>query len=127
MKPIYIRLPLAGLLLTACGFANAQAKACLLEGTHKLAGQTLVISDCLENKGTPQARFTETCQGLSEFTLGDQTFKAKLTYLPACPPAPQAVCEGLFGQRLNAHYYKRDARALEDTRNSCLAQGSKWR
>lgn len=117
----------ASLLLAAPSLVLAEGKACQFEGTHKLAGQVIVINDCLENKGVPQAQFTEMCRGMSEFTMGDTTFKAKLTFLPACPASPQGSCDGLFGQPLKAAYYKRDAGTLEDTRKSCLAQGGKWR
>ena len=67
------------------------------------------------------------CESMSQFTVVDQTFKAKLTYLPACPAKAQGVCEGIFDMPLNAHYYKRDPKTLSDTKNSCLAQKSKWR
>lgn len=107
--------------------AYAQGKACLLEGTFKFGSQSTVISDCLENRGVPDGQFKQMCEGMSQFTVVDQTFKAKLTYLPACPAKAQGVCEGIFEMPLDAHYYKREPKTLEDTKKSCLAQKSKWR
>lgn len=107
--------------------AFGQTKACLIEGTFNLGGQNVVMSDCLENKGVADGQFKQMCEGMSQFTVVDKTFKAKVTYPPACPAKPQGVCEGIFEMPLNAHYYKRDQKTLDDTRKSCLAQKSKWR
>jgi len=123
---LYTGIFLAGLFLGPAG-VHAQAKACLLEGTFTFGGQSTVMSDCLENKGVPDGLFKQMCEGMSEFTVVEQTFKAKITYLPACPAKAQGVCEGVFEMPLNAHYYKRDTKTLDDTKKSCLAQNSKWR
>ncbi|MCZ8253688.1 MAG: hypothetical protein O9318_14560 [Hylemonella sp.] len=109
------------------GLAYAQDKACILDGTFQIAGQRVVISDCVENRSMPKEHFREACKGMSEFTLAGETYKAKVTYSASCPPAPQGTCEGLFGGAMNASYYKRDPKTLEDTRKSCLMQQGKWR
>ncbi|MFC3148448.1 hypothetical protein [Piscinibacterium candidicorallinum] len=116
----------AALLLVIATPAMAQEKTCLLEGDFKIGAQRVLISDCAENRTMPPAEFREACKGMSEFTLAGETYTAKLSFSAACPPNPQATCEGIFGGAMNARYYKRDAKLLEDTRKSCLAQGGKW-
>lgn len=107
--------------------ARAQEKVCLLEGDFNIAGRQLLISDCAENRTLPTSDFREACAGMSEFTLAGETYKAKVSFSSACPPTPQGVCEGIFGGAMNAYYYKRDAKTLEDTRKSCLAQQGQWK
>lgn len=124
------RMGLSGLVLamaSAGGLAHAQDKACILDGTFQIAGQRVLISDCVENRSLPKEHFREACKGMSEFTLAGETYKAKVTYAASCPPAPQGTCEGLFGGAMNASYYKRDPKTLEDTRKSCLMQQGKWK
>jgi hypothetical protein len=105
----------------------AQEKVCLLEGNFVIGGQRVLISDCAENRSMPTSEFREACAGMSEFTLAGETYKARVSFSSACPPDPQGTCEGIFGGAMNAKYYKRDAKSLEDTRKSCLAQQGKWR
>lgn len=109
------------------GHASAQDKVCLLEGNFKIGNLPLIISDCAENRTMPKEAFREACAGMSEFTLAGETYKARVTFSSACPPAPQGTCEGLFGGAMNASYYKRDAQTLADTRRSCLAQQGRWK
>jgi hypothetical protein len=116
----------AAVLLLPHVEAQAQDRTCLLEGDFKIGTQRVLISDCAENRTMPPAEFREACKGMSEFTLAGETYTAKLTFSSTCPPSPQATCEGIFGGAMNARYYKRDAKLLEDTRKSCLAQGGKW-
>lgn len=106
---------------------HAQDRACLLEGSFAFAGQKLDIKDCLENNGVPKARFQETCKSLAEATVGMGLPAAKNTPMAACPAQPQGACEGLFGAKMTAYYYKRDAQSLADTKTSCAAQGGKWK
>ena len=114
-------------LCSAFGASLAQDKVCILEGNFVIGGQRVVISDCAENKTMPKEEFREACTGMSEFTLAGETYKAKVTYSASCPPSPQGTCEGIFGGAMTARYYKRDAKNLEDTRKSCLAQQGKWK
>lgn len=114
-------------LLLAGGSAQAQDKACILEGTFQVAGQRMVINDCAENRSMPKEHFRAACTGMSEFTLAGETYKAKVTFAGSCPPNPQGTCEGIFGGAMNASYYKRDPKTLEDTRKSCLAQQGRWK
>jgi hypothetical protein len=116
----------AMLLVSPMVPAAAQEKTCLLEGDFKIGTQRVLISDCAENRNMPPAEFREACKGMSEFTLAGETYKARVSFSATCPPAPQGTCEGIFGGAMNARYYKRDAKLLEDTRKSCLAQGGKW-
>lgn len=114
-------------LASAGSVAQPNDRACVLEGTFQIAGQRMVINDCAENRAMPKDDFREVCKGMSEFTLAGQTYKAKVTYMAACPAGAQGTCEGMFGGALNASYYKRDARTLEDTRKSCVAQQGRWK
>lgn len=107
--------------------ASAQEKACLLDGNFKIGGQQVIISDCAENRTMPKHEFREVCAGMSEFTLAGETYRAKVTFLTACPATPQGTCEGMFGGSMNAHYYKRDAKTLAETRKACLAQQGRWK
>ncbi len=130
MKFSFKQMRRAGVVLalgTIGSFVSAQDKACILDGTFQIAGQRVVISDCVENRSMPREHFREACKGMSEFTLAGETYKAKVTYSASCPPAPQGTCEGLFGGAMNASYYKRDPKTLEDTRKSCLMQQGKWK
>jgi hypothetical protein len=106
--------------------AVAADKACLLEGKLTVGGQVLEIKDCMFNAGVDGARFVETCKGIAEIGAG-MGAPPKVTYLAACPTAPQAVCEGMMGQPVHSYYYKRSASDLEDSKSSCLNQGGKWR
>jgi hypothetical protein len=130
MKPLLSSIA-AGTLTMAAALVHsgafAQDKVCLLEGDFKIAGQRVLISDCAENRTMPKDEFREACAGMSEFTLAGETYKAKITFSSACPPSPQGTCEGIFGGAMNARYYKRDAKTLEETRKSCLAQQGKWK
>lgn len=109
------------------GGARAQEKVCLLEGDFQIAGRRVVISDCAENRKLSKEEFREACAGMSEFTLAGETYKARVSFSASCPPHPQGTCEGIFGGAMDARYYKRDARNLEDTRQSCLAQQGRWK
>jgi hypothetical protein len=119
------------LVCAAAGMAPntvfAQEKVCLIEGNFNIGGQQVLISDCAENRTMSKEEFREVCAGMAEFTLAGETYKAKITFSSACPPAPQGTCEGIFGGAMNARYYKRDAKTLADTRKSCLAQQGKWK
>lgn len=107
--------------------AWASTKACLMEGSFTLLGKTTEIRDCMENGGVPAAQFTEMCTGLVDMVKSMGGPGGKITYLPACPAAPQGVCERIFQQPLTAYYYKRDPASLADVRKGCEAQGGKWR
>lgn len=117
---------LALLALCIAGGVNAQEKACLLEGSITMGDMHQDIKDCLENHGVPVTQLKDTCGSLAQATTAFGGPPAKITYLGACPPAPQGVCEGFFGQPLSSYYYKRDAKLLADSKTGCLAQGGKW-
>lgn len=104
----------------------AADKACLLEGSMKIGKQVIEIKDCMQNSGVKKEQFLQTCKGIADMGAG---FGAppKVTYLDACPAGPQGVCEGLFGQPVHSYYYKRAAKDLADTKESCVQQGGKWR
>ena len=123
---VHTTLAVAVLAIAPNG-AKAQEKVCLLEGNFVIGGQRVIISDCAENRNMPKSEFREACAGMSEFTLAGETYKARVSFSSACPPNPQGTCEGIFGGAMNASYYKRDAKNLEDTRKSCLAQQGKWK
>lgn len=121
-----VRMGVATAMLSAAAAGWAADKACLLEGKLKMGGQVLEIKDCMFNAGVDGARFVETCKGIADIGAG-MGAPPKVTYLAACPAAPQAVCEGMMGQPVHSYYYKRSASDLEDSKSSCLAQGGKWR
>lgn len=111
--------------LVSSALALASEKTCLLEGNFTMSGQSIVISDCAENKNMSADQFREACEWMGN-PFDDVRYKAKLTYQAACPANAQAQCQNVMGGSLNFHYYKRDAETLKDTKNSCLAQGGKW-
>lgn len=114
------------MLLLVTEGATAADKACLLEGSLKIGKQVTEIKDCMYNNGIQKEQFLQSCNGIAEIGAGLGA-PPKVTYLDTCPANPQAVCEGMFGQPVNSHYYKRSAQDLADAKSSCLAQGGKWR
>jgi hypothetical protein len=114
-------------LAASGGGAAAQGEACLMEGDFLIGGQQVLISDCAENRTMSKDEFRATCTGMSQFTLAGETYQATVTYLSACPPAPQGTCEGIFDGAMDASYYKRDAATLAETRKSCLAMQGRWK
>ena len=99
----------------------------MLAGGFTFGGKTTEIKDCLQNDGVAAAQFKETCVGLAEFPVSLGEKAAKITYMSACSKPSQGVCEKLFGQAISGHYYKRDAAALADAKQACIAQGGKWK
>lgn len=117
-------LPLA--LLLVAGNAAAADKACLLEGSLKIGTQVTELKDCMYNNGIEKEQFLANCKGIAELGSG-MGAPPTVTYLDACPPNPQGVCEGMFGQPVHSYYYKRSDNDLADAKSSCLAQNGKWR
>lgn len=111
--------------------AHAADKACLLEGTMVINGKSTPMKDCLENAGVPDEQFKSTCDSIAK--MGESLAKSlggaapKTTYLAACPAGATNTCTGFFGQPMTSYYYKRDAAELIKTKESCLAQGGKWK
>ncbi|XZG69525.1 hypothetical protein ACTSKR_12815 [Chitinibacteraceae bacterium HSL-7] len=110
---------------------RAADKGCLIEGDIVIGGKTKPTKDCLENSGVPDDQFKSVCQSLSQ--ASEHLAKAlgspppKTTYLPSCPAKATASCLGFFGQAMTSYYYKRDAKDLAETKESCVAQGGKWK
>ena len=123
LRPVFI----LAAALCAPWLAHAQDKACLLEGNFTLMGQKLVIKDCMQNNGVPQAQFVQNCQGASQAAASMGGAPAKITYLGACPVPALGVCDKLFGVALSGHYYLQDAQALKDTEAGCKAGGGTWK
>ena len=111
--------------------ALAADKACLIEGNIVVFGKSMPTKDCLENSGVPDDRFKSVCQSLVQTSENlAKTFGGpapKTTYLQSCPPKATASCLGFFGQPMTSYYYKRDAKELAETKESCVAQGGKWK
>ena len=111
--------------------ALAADKACLIEGDIVIFGKTTPTKDCLENSGVPDDRFKSVCQSLAQTSENlAKTFGGpapKTTYLQSCPKKATASCLGFFGQPMTSYYYKRDAKELAETKESCVAQGGKWK
>jgi hypothetical protein len=126
-------IKIAAVILTSAASicAIAADKACLIEGDIVVFGKTTPTKDCLENSGAPDDRFKSVCQSLAQ--TSENLAKAfggpppKTTYLPSCPPKATASCLGFFGQPMTSYYYKRDAKELAETKESCVAQGGKWK
>jgi hypothetical protein len=118
---------LSCVLASAVADGQAQEKACLMEGSFTVANETTEIKDCLQNNGVAPAQFKETCASLAQATTAFGGPPAKVTYLASCPPQPQGVCDGFFGQPMASYYYKRDPKTIATTKSSCLAQGGRWR
>jgi hypothetical protein len=123
----YRLLTLATLLAAAPLLAQASDKACLLEGSFSMMGQKIVIKDCMQNNGMPQAQFVQNCQGASQAAASMGGAPAKITYLAACPTPARGTCDKLFGGPLSGHYYLQDAQALKDTEAGCKAGGGTWK
>ena len=113
--------------LAAPWAVHASDKACLLEGSFTLMKQKIVIKDCMQNGGLPQAQFVQNCQGVSQAAVSMGGAPAKITYMAACPTPSLGTCEKLFGGPLTGFYYARDAQALKDTEASCKAGGGSWK
>jgi len=122
-----LRLAAFSLFLSLGGTVSAQTQACLLEGNMSLGGKRIEIRDCLQAVGIPAAQFKEMCGGISQSAAAMGGSPAKITYMGSCPAAAQGVCEGMFGGPMTGYYYRRDAAALSDTRQSCAASGGKWK
>jgi hypothetical protein len=122
-----LRLAAFSLFLPLAGTASAQTQACLLEGNMSFGGKKTEIRDCLQAKGIPAAQFKEMCGGISQSAAAMGGPPAKISYMGSCPAAAQGVCEGMFGGPVAGYYYRRDAAALADTRQSCAAAGGKWK
>jgi hypothetical protein len=102
--------------------------ACLLEGSLTLLGMTTEIKDCAQNDGRlPKAELEQYCEGLSQAAVQLGGTPSKITYLPACPPAPQGSCTGarIIPAGITAYYYKRDD--LTGVKSSCETNGGVWR
>lgn len=99
--------------------------ACLLEGKLTLAGQTTELKDCIHNRGLTAEQFKQTCEGIAQLgaTLGAPP---KISYLEHCPQDWQGACNGLFGQPVEAFYYKRTTLDIADVQNGCTLQQGKW-
>ena len=107
--------------------ALASGKACLLEGSFTMMGKKMVIKDCMQNGGMPQAKFVQNCEGASQAAASMGGALAKITYLPACPAPSQGSCDKLMGGPLSGHYYLQDAQSLKAIEESCAAGGGRWR
>lgn len=123
-RVLCVPLAMAGLQALP-GFAAASEKACLLEGGFTLGGQRIVISDCAENRTMPANQLKEACRDMGN-PLNDERYKARITYLAACPASPQAQCQNAMGGAMHFRYYKRDAEMLRSTRSSCESLGGRW-
>lgn len=116
------------LILLAPVLCLAQPRACLLEADTVFMGQRLVIKDCLSNAKASEAELRQMCTETSKMAEQFGAPAAKISYLPACPAAPQGRCQGMMGQpSLEAAYYARNAKDLKDTEASCKAMGGRWR
>lgn len=116
------------LALLGPALSLAQTRACLLESDSVFLGQRLIVKDCLSNAKASEAELRQMCTDISKMAEQFGAPAAKISYLPACPPAPQGRCQGLFGQpQLEAAYYARSDKDLKDTEASCKAQGGRWR
>lgn len=124
---LHLRLAAFGLFLSLAGTVSAQTNACLMEGSVSFGGKKTEIRDCLQAKGIPADQFKEMCQGISQSAAAMGGSPAKITYMGSCPTAAQGVCEGMFGGPVAGYYYRRDAAALADTKQSCAAAGGKWK
>lgn len=113
------------LLVASANVLAGPNDACLLEGKLSFGGETTEIMDCMHNRGVPTDQFKQTCEGLAQ--LG-AAFGAppKLTFMESCPKGWQGACNGLFGQPVEAFYYKRTAQDIADTENGCKLQQGKW-
>ena len=123
----YIRtLVVASSLSIMVAPAFAEDRACLMEGSFTMLGQTTEIKDCMDSGGVAKEQFVEACEGISNAAVAFGAEPARITYLAACPDGAQGSCKGLFGSPMTAYYYKRDAETLADTKNGWVAQGGEW-
>lgn len=104
----------------------AANNACLLEGTVTALGTTKEVKDCIQNNGATELGFKKTCQLVSDMAALAGAPPAKITYMDACPKAPQATCAGFFGQPMTSYYYKRSKDLLASSKKGCEMQGGKW-
>jgi hypothetical protein len=113
-------------LAAGCWSAAVSAQqACLVEGALEMSGQTLQIQDCLANRGVSETDFKNSCASLGNANA-QMGAKTRTSYPAACPAKPQAVCKGLGGKPLNAHYYKRNTEDLASGEAGCKKLGGTW-
>ncbi|WP_295518303.1 hypothetical protein [uncultured Pseudomonas sp.] len=108
--------------------AQAEDRACTLEGKVNALGTLVDTKDCMVvmSAELPAARLKESCTALAQLAAVGGGGPAKITYSEKCPATPQAVCKHFMGQPVDYYYYRRDAELLEKTRKGCGQTGGTW-
>lgn len=104
----------------------AEDSACMLEGTFTF-GTVIHIKDCMQlQPGGDKSSLKESCEGLVR--AGDGLgIKGGMKYVAACEKPTQGICEGIFGSKIDAYYYKRSADELQTMPSGCNMSGGQWK
>ena len=106
----------------------AQNKACMIEGSMAIMGQTIHIKDCVQAAPKEsESAFKTSCEQLAQATTAFGGAAGKITYLPTCVKPAQGICEGMGGSKRDAYYYSRSAEDLKTLPNSCKMGGGQWK
>jgi hypothetical protein len=104
--------------------------ACILDGTIPVEGKLQPTKDCYQNDGQSPDDFKFLCESMHrmavEATKAVGTNDGKMTYVAACPAGAYGRCDRFINRPVRAFFYKRSARDLEATRESCYTQGGQW-
>jgi hypothetical protein len=107
--------------------AMAQDRACMMEGTLKVFGQSIYSKDCMQSgpKDTFQ-QLKQACEGLTQMAKMMGGTPPKITYLKQCPKPAQGICANYLGTGRDAYYYARSAQEIADFPKTCPTAGGRW-
>lgn len=121
-----ITLLAASVLISS--LAAAEDRACTIEGTLTVMGQSEYSKDCIElDAGADIAILKRACDGLAEAGKHFGGEAGKLTYSATCPLPAQGSCGPLMKQPLTAYYYARAEKDLPTVAQSCQMMGGTWK
>lgn len=118
------------LMLVTCVNAemSVEERACTIEGTLTLMGQSIYSKDCIELQDEADVTLLKRmCDGLAEAGKGFGGQAGEVTYSVNCPLPAQGSCVGFANQPANAYYYARSAEDLANLPASCQFSGGVWK
>lgn len=103
-------------------------RACMIEGSFKLLGQTLHSKDCMQVPPTEknEAAFKRACTELANTSAAMGGEAGTVTYLAQCELTAQGICKNMMNKGWDAYYYARSADDLAALPGSCGAFGGTW-
>ena len=103
-------------------------RACMIEGSFALLGQTIRSKDCMQASPAEkdEAVFRQSCSELANVSAAMGGKPGKVTYLARCETPAQGTCKNLMGSGRDAYYYARSADDLAALPASCELLRGKW-